>query len=179
MDREIAKTSELGTTLTLAAATFTIALIVLYFARFYTNEFIEKTSEDNIKLNTTQLRYFSNIGQEGEEIPAASVYSVLAQEWRGVDEIVVYSPSGEVELVGEYDGRVWNLVNTAGSPVTIMDASTGQNTSKLMIAEQFACLDLGGANSTVRYTNEVKGRLKVYTEQNMSTYNYTMHIVLP
>lgn len=163
LDREAVEGLRLGTVLMIVAATLTLGLLVFWFARLYAGEFYNDAASETVTMQTLGLDSLSVSGIS--DLPVASVYTIVAREWRAVYAVTVVNKAGAVITSGVTDGRVFNLT----VPVT----KAGVSITKLTTPEQLLYITEGGV-----YSSRISGRAYVTVTQDSNTKAYTIELKL-
>lgn len=170
MEKETVEGLRLGTVMILIAATLTVALLIFWYARQYSGKFFDSAAAQAEQAKSQEL---SALSLEGiMDVPLATMYTVIAREWRAVSEISVYPryPQNNETLTpittGVSKGTHWEL----SSPLVKADGTVVET---LTAPEQILYAGVGG------YLNSrVSGRAYVTVRLEEITMTYVIDIYL-
>jgi len=164
MEKETVDGLHLGTVLIILSATLAVGTIIFWYARMYSNSYFESAATQTIQVKTLELESLRTSGVK--DVPMASIYSILAREWRAVSDVSVFNTAGTLITTATVNGQVWNL----SAPLTKAD---GSSLTQLVAPEQVLYATAGGL-----YSGKISGRAYVTVSQSESTKAYSLQVKL-
>jgi hypothetical protein len=174
----------MAVTLIFIGATLTIAVIAFMIARAYAGGYFDTESERVTNIDMAGLSGLSASG--GMEMPTAAAYSLIAREWRNIQEVRVYAPCDLMDMHGdtcpyscghcdpvnlivsaEPDGAVWRL--TPELPESGGTAKKVSGPEMALHAVRSVGYDGVVADSLADF---ISGRIRIQVIQDLSTYNF-------
>lgn len=171
MERETAEGLRLGTSLIFISAVLAVGLLVFWYARTYSDTFFEGAAQQNVAIKSAELDGLEIAGET--DMPLASLYTILAREWRAVSEIMMFDKDGRHIVTATAQGPTWLLSDENGEDTTLTNADGTITLDKLGNPEQVLYAVQGQ-----KYSNRLSGRGYVTVTKLESTMTYSILVQL-
>lgn len=120
MDREIAESARMAVVLVVVSAILFIGVLAFMLARRHGGEYFDAVSEQHRRISVIGLATLNT--SESQDMPTASLYTILAREWRSVASVTITDYAGNTITTGTPGSGQWELtpglVNSSSASVT-------------------------------------------------------------
>lgn len=113
MGEEAVESLRFGVLLTFLSATLLVGILAFLIARSYSGKFFDSAAEQQSEMEVVGLLSLSQTSSK--DMPVASLFTIVAREWRGISSISVLDKNGDLivrGIPGKWEVSSGELCNT-------------------------------------------------------------------